>query len=318
MPFGQVPKGFLFCLRPWITKWKGGMIVVKQTVAIVGAGNVGSTLAKAFYRQGYQLVGIASKTLANAEKLASLFGVPATIRAAEITQYADIVIIATPDRCISQVVEEVAQTGGFRARQVVLHTSGGMTVDSLSPASQLGSFTGCMHPLQSFADRNRDVDILVGTYFALGGHEQAVNLGEKIVRDFGGQSFVLLDQDRPLYHAAACIVSNYFVSLLHWATQLYQDIGLTPEQASKALMPLVQGTLKNVQQLGVTAALTGPVSRGDGNTISAHLTALKNSEQQKLYVALAHYTLGVAVGKGTVNEQQVAVIENLLNERMER
>lgn len=290
----------------------------KPKVAIVGAGNVGSILAKTFYQKGYPLTGIASKTIISAEKLANLFGVMSTTRAAEIIKYADVVVIATPDDYISQVVEEIVKDGGFRAGQVVLHTSGGLSANVLSLASELGTFTGCMHPLQSFADRKGETELLVGTYFALGGHEQAVSLGEKIVQDFGGQSFILADGDRPLYHAAACIVSNYVVSLLHWATKSYESIGLTPQQAKDALLPLIHGTIKNIEELGPTEALTGPISRGDCNTIRAHLAAIENRDEQKLYVALAHYTLGVALEKSTIDGEQAAVMTEVLNSGMER
>ncbi|MBP2626532.1 MAG: protein of unknown function DUF2520-containing protein [Firmicutes bacterium] len=290
----------------------------KQTVAIVGAGRVGSVLAKAFNQWGYPLVGIASKTLGSADKLAKQFGVSGVTKAADITQYADIVLIATPDRCIDQVAIQIAQDGGFRKGQLVLHTSGGVSIEVLSPASDLGAFTGCMHPLQSFANRSSGVDAVVGIYFALGGHEQAVRLAEEIVKDFGGQSFIISDKDRPLYHGAACIVSNYFVSLMHWATQIYGVFGLTPQQAAAALMPLVQGTVNNIQQLGPTEALTGPVSRGDGSTVAAHLAALKKRNENKLYAELGLYTIGVALEKATINEQQATMLRDILSGRMER
>jgi len=285
----------------------------KQTVAIIGAGKVGSVLARNFNKQGYELVGIASRTLLSANKLAHQFGVLGVEKAADITQYANIVLIATPDDCIGQVAEEVAQDGGFRAGQVVFHTSGGVSVEVLKPAENLGAFTGSMHPLQSFAHGDSSLDTVAGIYFALGGHAHAIGLGEKIVGDFGGQSFIIADKDRPLYHGAACIVSNYLVSLLHWATQIYGDFGLTPQQASAALMPLMQGTVSNIQHLGPTQALTGPISRGDGNTITAHLAALKNRHEHILYAELGLYTVGVALEKGTINEQQATVMKDLLS-----
>jgi len=317
MPFGQVPEGFLLRLHPWAAKWRGGMIVQKQTVAIVGAGKVGSVLAKALDKQGYQLVGIASNTLESASKLAKEFGVPAVTKAADVTQYAEIVLIATPDRCIGQVATQIAQDGGFSAGQIVLHTSGGVPVETLSPARDLGAFTGCMHPLQSFANRSSPISTLVGIYFALGGHEQAIHLAENIVKAFAGQSFIISDKDRPLYHGAACIVSNYFVSLMHWATQIYGAFGLSPQQASAALMPLVQGTVSNIQLLGPTGALTGPISRGDGGTIAAHLAALETRNEQKIYAELGLYTIGVALEKGTINEQQANILRDILNSRQE-
>lgn len=296
----------------------GGMVVEKQRVAIVGAGNVGSILAKAFYGQGYPLTGIASRTLESAEKLAKLFNVMPTTRPAEIIQYADIVVIATPDRCIRQVVEEVAQDEGFRPGQVVLHTSGSLSAEVLHCAREQGAFVGCIHPLQSFADKERGGELLLETYFALGGDAQAIGVGEKIVQDFSGQSFILRDEDRPLYHAAACIASNYLVSLLHWSTQIYERIGLTPQQASNALMPLVQGTLGNIVKLGPMKALTGPVSRGDGDTVAIHLAALENKEEQQLYRELARYTVGVAMKKGGLTKRQGRAMTGILNDGMER
>lgn len=290
----------------------------KQKVAIIGAGNVGSILAKAFYKQGYELTGIASKTITSAGQLARLFGVLATTEAAEITRTADLVVIATPDRYIMQVTAEIAQTGGFKPGQVVVHTSGTMSVASLNIASELGAFTGGIHPLQSFADRERDVILLRDIYFAVAGHKEAINMGRKIAQEFGGKSFILGDEQRALYHAGACIVSNYFVALFHWATQLYEGLGLTTEQAMAALMPLVQGTMKNVGQLGPTQALTGPVSRGDGDTIMTHLAALKNKQEQELYATLARYTLGIALEKGTLHEGQAMVLKDQIQEEMER
>ena len=284
----------------------------KKTVAIIGAGKVGSILAKAFYNRGYQLVGIASYTLESASKLADQFGIPAVTSAADITQYADIVVVATPDRYIGEVMQQVAHDGGFRSGQCVLHTSGGVSVRALGPASDLGAFTGGMHPLQSFAHTESDISAIVGSYFALGGHEQAIAVAKEIVFAFGGQSFIISDQDRPLYHAAACIVSNYFVALMHCATQIYSAFGLTPKQAAVALMPLVQGTIRNLEQLGPTEALTGPISRGDDSTIAAHLAALVNKDEQKLYAQLGRYTVRVALEKGTVDDRQAALLTKVL------
>lgn len=284
----------------------------KQTVAIIGAGKVGSILAKSLHKQGYELVGIASRTLESANKLACQFGVPAVTQASDITQYADIVLIATPDRCIGQVAALAAQDSGFKPGQFVLHTSGAVSVETLSPASEAGAFTGSIHPLQSFADTESGIDIIKGIYFALGGHEEAIDAAKKMVAELGGQSFIIPDKDRALYHATACVVSNYFVSLIHWATQIYSGFGLSPQQAAAALMPLVQGTVSNLQHLGPVQALTGPISRGDGLTVAAHLAALENNQEKKLYAELGLYTVGVALEKGTINEQQATMLRGIL------
>lgn len=290
----------------------------KRTVAIIGAGKVGSVLAKALHRQGYELVGIASRTLESASQLAKEFAIVATTKAADITLHADMILIATPDRCIGQVVEELVKDGGVRAGQFIFHTSGGVGVEVLKPASHLGAFTGSIHPLQSFANLTSPVDAVADIYFAVGGDEKAIGLAEEIVKSFGGKSFIISDKDRPLYHGAACIVSNYFVSLMHWATQIYTGFGLSPQQAVAALMPLVQGTVNNIQDLGPTEALTGPISRGDVSTIAAHLAGFTNGNEKNLYAELGRYTIGVALEKGSINEEQANAVKELLTCGMEK
>lgn len=289
-----------------------------KTVAIVGAGKVGSVFAKAFYKQGYKLVGIVSRTLESAGRLAKEFDVIGTTKVLDIVSDAQIIVIATPDRCIGQVAEEIRNSKRVRKGQFIFHTSGAMPVETLSSLSLVGAFIGSIHPLQSFADQESHVDTLVGSYFALGGDEQAINVAREIVGVFGGKSFRISDEDRPLYHGAASIVSNYLVSLLHWGSQIYGGFGLSPQQAVAALMPLVQGTIRNVEQLGPTEALTGPISRGDVHTVATHLAGLKSEEEKALYAQLGRYTTAVALEKGSINEEQAQELTELLTYKMER
>lgn len=283
----------------------------KARVAIIGAGKVGSILARALHSQGYQLTGIASTTLESAEKLASEFDALAGTRAADMIREADIVIIAVPDRCIGQVVEEITEADGFSAGQIVIHTSGCLSVEVLKPVNKYGAFIGCMHPLQSFANRELPIATLAGVCFALSGQEETLAQVKAMVKDFGGQSFTLLDKDKALYHASACIVSNYLVSLMYWAGQIYGRLGLSPEEASLALMPLLQGTVQNIQKMGPTGALTGPISRGDAITIAAHLQALDQQNEKRLYAELGRYTLSIALEKGTVDKEQATILAEI-------
>ncbi len=306
MPFGQLPEGFYYLER--------GAKMQNPKIAIVGAGKVGSVLAGALYHHGYQLTGIVSRTLASAQQLADQFGIAAGIRASSIVQKAQIVFITTPDRCIGEVVEQIANDNGFYPGQVVIHTSGCLPVEVLQAASEQGAWIGCMHPLQSFASKKISSENLSGIYFALSGQDQMMEQAEEIVKAFGGKSFTILDKDKALYHAAACIVSNYTVSLMHWAGQIYGRFGLSPEEASAALLPLLQGTVKNIREVGYTQSLTGPISRGDSITVDAHIGTLENQMEKRLYKELALYTIGIALEKGTIGEQQAAILKEILND----
>lgn len=291
---------------------KGARGVQKPKVAIVGAGKVGSILARALYSHGYQLTGIISRTLESAYHLAEQFDAAAGTTESSIVNNAQIVFITTPDRFIGEAIEKMAKENPFYPGQIVIHTSGCLPVEILKPARDQGAFIGCMHPLQSFANKELAGTNLSGVYFAVSGQAQMLEQAEKLVKDFGGKCFTVLDKDKALYHAAACIVSNYTVSLMHWASQICGRFGLSPEEASAALLPLLQGTVNNIREMGPTEGLTGPISRGDGITVKAHLGALDNEKEKELYKELGLYTLDVALEKGTINEQQAASITKVM------
>ncbi len=286
----------------------------KPALAIVGAGKVGSALAILLQKKGYPVAGVASRSLRSAQALAEALRCPAYENASELTRRAGLVFITTPDREIARTAERIAQEGGFFSGQVVAHTSGAHAAGELRGVKEAGALGVSIHPLQSFADVEGAIKNLPGSYFALEGDERALPLARQVVLDLGGKAFTIGAQDKPLYHAAACIASNYLVSLLHLATGLYQHFGLSREEAFRALFPLVQGTINNVRRVGPVQALTGPISRGDGATIQDHLPALKQVGERELnlYRTLGLYTVGVACEKGSIDRGQAAQLEKIL------
>ncbi|SDF81806.1 Rossmann-like and DUF2520 domain-containing protein [Sporomusa acidovorans] len=264
----------------------------KLSFAIIGAGRVGAVFAAGLRKCGYRLAGIASRTPASAAELAERFNVPWSVNPAEIAKRAEIVFIMTLDRCIGHVAEEIARQGGWHKDQYVYHASGALPADILAAAGQQGAFIGALHPLQSFAGGGNK-DCLSGVCFAVDGGTDAICLAKDIVRDLGGYSFFVPQEKRALYHAAACIASNYLVVLMHYAVNLFQQLGLSAEKATTALMPLLQGTLDNLANKGTDKALTGPIARGDANTVAAHLTILAQSDPntERLYRQLGLHTL---------------------------
>lgn len=288
----------------------------RPTIAVVGAGKVGSALALLLNRQGYPVAGVASKSITSARRVAEELKVPATDKPEEVTAGADVVFITTPDREIAGVAGDIAQKGGFRPGQVVFHTSGAHPADEVGAARRSGALAGSLHPLQSFADVKMAMESLPGSYFALEGDGEALPVAELIVKDLGGRSFSIAAKDKPLYHAAACIASNYLVSLLHFATGLYGCFGLSRAEAFEALLPLIRGTIKNISQVGPAAALTGPVARGDGPTLAGHLEALQEVGRQELdlYRDLGLYTVKVALEKGSISAGQGKGLEDIFKE----
>lgn len=291
---------------------KAGTPVLK--VAVVGAGRVGSALAVALYQRGYRISGVASRSVASALRLATRVQAPATADPPEITRGADVVLVTTPDRAIQPVTGDIAHRDGFRPGQVVAHASGALGSGELSAARERGADIVSIHPLQSFADTTGAAARLRGVYFAVEGDPAALPVAERIVHDLGGVLLHLKGEDKALYHAAACVASNYLVALIHMATGLLEHCGLDREHALRALVPLLDGTLQNIKEMGAVEALTGPVARGDLPTLEWHLDAFarRDAGEGDLYRRLGLYALRVAREKGSVESARAAAIAQLL------
>ncbi|HAP94120.1 MAG TPA: DUF2520 domain-containing protein [Desulfotomaculum sp.] len=310
----SVRKVFLFLARFLREYFQGGEgLVKKPAVVIVGAGKVGGALTILLHKKGYPIAGVASRSISSARRVAEEVNCPATGRPEEVTGLGELVFITTPDREIARVAEAIASRQGFRSGQIVAHTSGAHAASELRGVQGTGAMVVSIHPLQSFVDLQGAIENLPGSYFALEGDETAMAVARQIVADLDGKAFTIRAEDKPLYHAAACVASNYLVSLMHYATGLYRCFGLSREEAFEALFPLVQGTINNVRRIGPVQALTGPVSRGDGTTILDHLPALERvgKEEINLYRALGLYTVSVALEKGSIDQEQALQLKKV-------
>jgi len=271
----------------------------KEQIGVVGAGVVGKALAVVLSRT-YRVVAVASRTQASARQCAALCGAAVCARPADVARRADVVLLCTPDQAIQPVCEQIAAEGGFRSGHTVVHLSGALPSDLLSAARCCGARALSVHPIQTFADYKEAVEALRGSYFSVEGDNEALSLGKRLVRDMGGRPIIISAESKPLYHAALCVASNYLVTLEALAADIL-DRGGSPV-ALPALLPLILGTVRNLERFGVPAALTGPISRGDVATIQCHLDALKRDcpEYLDTYKHLARLTARVADRKGSL------------------
>ena len=269
----------------------------------IGAGTTGTALAVRLSEKGWPVVAVSSRTLLSAQKLARLLpDCMAYHTTQEVADVAELVFITTPDDVIAQVCSEVHWHKG----QSVLHCSGAHSVDILEPARKLGVAVGAFHPLQTFADADRAIANLPGSTFGLEAEEPLLSTLKELSSLLSGNCVELKPGDKVLYHAAAVFASNYLVTLVKLALDLWKDFGVSSEEATRALLPLLRGTLNNIDHIGLPDCLTGPVARGDVGTIERHLRALAASNPCSLsaYKELGLQTIPIALAKGKVNQQK--------------
>ena len=278
----------------------------------IGAGTTGTALAVRFSQKECPVVAVASRTLTSAQKLASLVpNCQICHTAQEVADAAELVFITTPDDIIAQVCGEVQ----WHAGQNVVHCSGAHSVDILEPARKLGAAVGSFHPLQTFADVDQAIENLPGSTFSLEAEEPLLSTLKELTLLLNSNWVELKPGDKVLYHAAAVFACNYLVTLVKLALDLWRDFGVSSKEATRALLPLLNGTINNIENIGLPDCLTGPVARGDSGTIAKHLTALEARSPFLLttYKELGYQTIPIALAKGKINEQKAEEMKALLS-----
>ena len=280
-------------------------------LGFIGAGTVGTALSVRLSSKGYPVVAVSSRSQTSADKLAqSISGCRAANNNQAAADAAELIFITTPDDAIAPVVSEIEWHSG----QSVVHCSGAASTDILEPAKRLGARVGAFHPLQTFASVKQSIDNIPGSTFAIEAEEPLLTTLKEMATALEGDWIELKASDKVLYHAAAFIACNYMVTLIKLATDLWQTFNIPTPQATKALMPLLRGTLNNIDTVGIPQCLTGPIARGDTGTIKKHLEALQKSAPALLstYRELGLQTIPVALAKGRINQQQAQELKAIL------
>lgn len=196
------------------------------------------------------------------------------------------VLLTVPDDVLPEIAHALAGHGPGPPGCAVLHCSGALSAEPLAPLHARGYPVGSLHPLQAIAHPLTGAERLPGSAFAISGEPVALAVARRIVGALGGRPLQIPVARRPAYHASAVLASNGLAALLAAAARLMVQSGVDADDALPALVPLVRGTLENIAELGLQDALTGPVVRGDLETVRLHLAALAPRDRA-LYVALA-------------------------------
>src|ERR1039458_7577386 len=220
-------------------------------------------------------------------------------------------LIGVGDDARAWVARGLAGSGMHRG--TALHTSGARGPEALAALAAAGVACGTLHPLQTVANPEEGVRVLPGVAFAIDGAREATAWAERLVGLLDGLTLRVPAASRPLYHAAAVMASNYVTALMSTAVMLMREAGVEEGAALRALEPLARTSVKNELQLGPAAALTGPIARGDADTVRGHLAARAKARAvvESLYRAAGLATLEIARQRGLA-EVQAGAIQELL------
>lgn len=287
----------------------------KYKISIIGAGKVGTTLAYLLKQAGYSIGGMSCRREEAARRAAEFIcgGIPCRDNG-EAVGDSDIILITTPDQAIGPAARQLAGARIDWKGRIAYHCSGCLSSDVLSPLAEVGSAIGSLHPLHTFAQPAQTVSRWKGCYFFIEGDARARQVALEMVAAIGGKGMVISPQQKPLYHASATMASNYLVSLIWLSLLLWEKIGIPFSEGISALMPLIKGTIEDVEKLGVASALTGPVVRGDLQTVKTHLQSLREADRMawQLYRKLGAVTAELASRNGLLSSRQAAELLKLL------
>lgn len=283
--------------------------MVKPTITVIGLGNAGTAFLKIFTTHGYKVVSALSRKIDPSfkkeyPKTTFSEGVP------EFEDLGDIVFLTVPDDAIEALAEQLARKSTALKDKNFVHCSGALSSEVLLPLKSKGALTASFHPIASITPKTETFQDI---WFDMEGDSSLLDLINSIAEDLGAQTLKINAEHKVLLHAAAVSASNYLVVLANLTAGIASNAGISEEQTIQAFLPLMKTSITNIEQLGIAKALTGPIARGDVQTISMHLQQLeKFPEIASLYKTLGRGAVELA-RQGSVDPESLKQIKKILN-----
>jgi len=276
-------------------------------VGVVGTGRVGAVLGAALRRTGHEVTAASARTdLSRVRAEALLPGVP-IVDPRQVPDHADLLLLTVPDDALPQVVADLA--GRVRPGQIVMHASGRHGLDVLAPL--VGVLPIAAHPIMTFTGTSLDLGRLEDCPFGVTANDEVFAVAAALVVEMGGDPVRVEGSSRTTYHAALAHGANHLVTLVAQTLDLLAAAGV--EDPARIARPLLTAALDNALREG-DRALTGPVARGDIETVRAHLSQLSDPDVRAAYQAMAAVTLRRAVASGMLSPTAAEPIALLIDE----
>lgn len=270
---------------------------VRLRVGIIGVGRAGSALGAALSRAGHPVIAAHAVSDASRDRAAALLPAAELVEVEEVVARSDLVLLAVPDDALPALAKGLP----FNPGQFVVHCSGRYGVGILAPAQALGALPLALHPAMTLTGTSLDVERLAGAPFGVTSAQPLRMAAEALVVEMGGEPVWIPEEARTRYHAALAHCANHLITLVASGVELLGEAGV--DQPARLLSPLLHASLDNALRMGYPA-LTGPVVRGDAQTVAAHVAALDHDPQlQAAYIAMARLTADRALAEGLLRPE---------------
>lgn len=283
------------------------------SINLIGTGNVGKTIGRLIVKNKLAAIrGIYNRNNESSVKGLEFIGEGQSCSSILDLPSADIVLITTPDDFISEVGVALSQHQAIQEGCIVAHCSGSLTSDILLSMKSRGCYVASIHPMHSFAKPELSVEQFAGTYCAIEGDDEAVDVLGNFFRSFGAIVYPIQKDKKAMYHVAGVFVSNYLVTLSAQGLSCMQIAGVDKEIAMNVLLNIMKGTVLNLEKtMSPKKSLTGPIQRGDISTIKNHLNAFDSANLKNLYSTLGKATLDLT----NHSEKNQVMLEELFEPR---
>lgn len=263
------------------------------SINLIGTGSVGKTIGRLLVKNKLATIrGVYNRNNESSVKGLKFIGEGQSCSSILDLPSADIVLITTPDDFIPEVSLALSQHQGMQSGCIVAHCSGSLTSDVLLSMKSRGCYVASIHPMRSFAEPDISVEQFAGTYCAIEGDDEAVDVVGNLFRSLDAIVYPLKKAKKAMYHAAGVFASNYLVTLSAQALSCMQLAEVDKEIAMKVIVNIMKGTVLNLEKtMSPEKSLTGPIQRGDISTLKNHLSAFESANLKKLYLLLGKATL---------------------------
>ena len=277
-------------------------------IGFIGAGKVGCSLGKYFAGQHADVVGYYSRTLDSAKTAAEFVGTNYFESLETVVDLSDCLFFTVNDTAILDVWNKVKELD--ISGKIICHCSGAKSASVFEGVDEKGAYAFSLHPISPFSSRYDSYKNVKDAYFTIEGNEKKLPDMEKFLQKMHLSYTKIFGEEKVKYHAACVFASNLMVALSKDAIDLLCEVGFSEEDAQRALAHLMEQNLKAILEKGPKEALTGPMERGDGETIRNHLEVLKENKRE-VYQVLSKELLEIAREKH--KEKDYESIEGLLS-----